>query len=288
MNPEPSILYVVATPIGNLADISARALEILEQVDVIAAEDTRHSARLLQHYGIQTPTVALHEHNERKVCDKLLQRIADGESLALISDAGTPLLSDPGYHLVREARQRGLRVVPVPGPCALITALSAAGLPTDCFYFGGFLPSKSTARLKRLQGLKEEVCTLVFYESPHRIEETLQDMLDVFGPSREAVLAREITKTFETIHGDTLEALVSWLGADKNQRKGEMVILVHGQEKQTTSEISPEAERIMAILQKELPLKQAASLAAGITGAKKNQLYQQAVKNKNEAGKDSE
>ena len=270
-------LYVVATPIGNLGDISIRARDILAGVDCIAAEDTRHSSRLLQHYGINTHCVALHEHNERKVTDKLLQQVQDGQNLALISDAGTPLLSDPGYHLVKEARSRGISVVPVPGACALIAALSASGLPTDCFHFDGFLPVKSGARCKQLAALKNYIGTLIFYESPHRIEETIQDMLTVFGAKREVVLARELTKTYETIHGDTLGALSTWLAEDPNQRKGEMVILVHGAEKQDESEITLEAERILGILQRDLPVKQAAALTAEITGIKKNRLYQHAI-----------
>jgi len=274
---EKQILYVVATPIGNLEDISLRARDILAGVDCIAAEDTRHSSRLLQHYGINTHCVALHEHNERKVTDKLLQQIQEGQNLALISDAGTPLLSDPGYHLVKEARSRGIRVVPVPGACALIAALSASGLPTDCFYFEGFLPVKPGARCKQLAAVRNYTGTLIFYESPHRIEETIQDMLTVFGAEREAVLARELTKTYETIHGDRLGALITWLAQDPNQRRGEMVILVHGAEKRDESDITPEAERILAILQRDLPVKQAAALTAEITGIKKNRLYQHAI-----------
>ncbi len=266
-------LYVVATPIGNLGDFSSRAVEVLRRVDLIAVEDTRHSGRLLQHFAIKTPMQALHEHNERKLAASLLQNIEEGRTLALISDAGTPLLSDPGYHLVRLAREKGIRVIPLPGACAAVTALSAAGLPTDHFRFDGFLSAKSGARRQQLEALKQETLTLVFYESPHRIKETLSDMQAILGSQRQAVLARELTKTFETIRSGTLAELSQWVAEDANQRKGEIVLLVQGAPAADPDDLDPEAERVLKILLQELPLKQAATLAAEITGVRKKKLY---------------
>ncbi|MDZ7803196.1 16S rRNA (cytidine(1402)-2'-O)-methyltransferase [Thiohalophilus sp.] len=280
MNSENSALYVVATPIGNLGDMSQRAVEILQQVALIAAEDTRHSARLLRHFAVTTPCVALHEHNEREQSSRLLQRLANGESVALIADAGTPLLSDPGFHLVQQARLQGIRVIPVPGPSAVVAALSVSGLPTDCFKFIGFLPAKSAARRQRLAALVAEPCTLAFYESPHRILESLADMGEVLGRDRDAVLARELTKTFETVQGGSLDELHAFVSRDANQQKGEMVLLVAGAPA-VEAALNPEVERILGVLLEELPVKQAAALAARITGVKKNQLYQQALVMKN-------
>ena len=214
------ILYIVATPIGNLADLSSRAVEVLGSVDRIAAEDTRHSGRLMQYCSIQTPMVALHEHNERKLAPRLVEDMLKGRSIALISDAGTPLISDPGFNLVRLAREAGVQVVPVPGPSALICALSVSGLPTDRFVFEGFLPAKRSARRSRLEQLCGETRSLVFFESSHRIVDCLQDCEAVFGAQRQAVVARELTKQFETIHGDTLEKLAQWVNDDPNQQKG--------------------------------------------------------------------
>lgn len=273
-----SALYVVATPIGNLGDMVPRAVEILQSVNVIAAEDTRHSVRLLDHFHISTPMVAYHDHSDESRVRQLLTRLQNGESVALISDAGTPLVSDPGYRLVREARELGIRVVPIPGPSALITALSASGLPSDRFTFEGFLPAKSGQRINALKILARETRTLIFYEAPHRIEECLLDMAAVFGDQRRAVVARELTKTFETIHGAPLAELQAWVAADSNQRKGEIVVLVRGHEGPAATEtLDPEAERIMRILLAELSTKQAANLAAEITGLKKKTLYQWAV-----------
>ena len=263
---------MVATPIGNLGDMTPRAVEVLQKVDRIAAEDTRHSAGLLRHFGIDTPMLSLHEHNERQKVADLLQRLNTGEHIALISDAGTPLISDPGYVLVREAQLAGIRVIPVPGANALIAALSTSGLPTDRFSFEGFLPAKSGARRKMLETLRQEPRTLAFYESPHRILESLADMSSIFGEARQAVVARELTKTFETIRHDSLGSLLEWIKGDSNQQKGEFVILVHGCE-ETTEGIDPEACRIAGLLAGELPLKQAATLAAKISGEKKNSLY---------------
>lgn len=271
-------LYVVATPIGNLDDISARALTILRSVALIAAEDTRHSARLMQHFGIGTPLAACHEHNERDQGGRFLARLLAGDDVALISDAGTPLISDPGYHLVRQARAAGIAVVPVPGACALIAALSAAGLPSDRFIFEGFLPAKATGRRARLEQLKEEPRTLIFYEAPHRILECLQDMQAVFGGERPALLARELTKTFETLKGMPLAELAAWVAADSNQQRGECVVLVAGwQAPEGEEAVSAEAMRVLNLLLAEMPLKRAAALAAEITGVRKNLLYQVAL-----------
>ena len=221
-------LYVVATPIGNLADMSQRAVDVLAQVDRIAAEDTRRSGRLLQHFSITTPMLALHEHNERDLAPRLVEQLQQGESLAVISDAGTPLISDPGYNLVRLAHEAGVSVVPIPGASALICALSASGLPTDRFVFEGFLPAKAVSRRARLEALRSETRTLIFYESSHRLVECLHDMQVVFGVDRYVVLARELTKQFETLHGDGVRNLLHWVQDDPNQQKGEMVLLVQG------------------------------------------------------------
>jgi len=270
---EKGTLYVVATPIGNLADLSHRAREVLAAVDVIAAEDTRHTRGLLSHFGIERPLVSLHEHNERKVLEDLLARLAAGASVAQVSDAGTPLVSDPGFHLVRAAQEAGIQVVPVPGPSAVLTALCAAGVPTDRFVFEGFLPAKEGARRKRLEALAAEPRTLVFFEAPHRIAETLADMATTLGGAREAALARELTKTFETIRRAPLAELARWVAEDPNQRRGELVIVVHGAPA-TENELDAEALRVLKLLAAELPPRQAAALAAEITGKKKNLLYQ--------------
>jgi len=272
------VLYVVATPIGNLDDISARALRVLREVKLIAAEDTRHSQRLLQHFGIETPLAPCHEHNEREQGGRFITRLLDGDDVALISDAGTPLISDPGFHLVRQARAAGIRVVPVPGPSALIAALSAAGLPSDRFIFEGFLPAKAAARHARLEALREEPRTLIFYEAPHRLLESLEAMKDVFGAERPVVLARELTKTFETLKDLPLGELCAWVAADANQQRGECVLLVGGWQAPEGEEmVTAEALRILDLLLGELPLKRAAALAAEITGARKNLLYQVAL-----------
>jgi 16S rRNA (cytidine1402-2'-O)-methyltransferase len=265
-------LFIVATPIGNLADITERALQILRQVTLIAVEDTRHSARLLQAHGIATPMLAVHEFNERQRTEGLLDRIAAGESIALISDAGTPLISDPGYQLVRRAHQRGLAVVAVPGASAAITALSAAGLPSDRFTFEGFLPARQAARLAALRALQREPRTLIFYEAPHRIVECLQDLVECFGAAREATLARELTKTHETLRLATLGSLLEFASADPNQQKGEIVLVVAGYEPEG-HELDEEALRMLGILLEELPLKQAAALLARIKGLPKSLIY---------------
>lgn len=271
-------LYVVATPIGNLDDMSARALKVLADVALIAAEDTRHSIRLLQHFGIDTPLAACHEHNERDEGGRFLGKLLAGEDVALVSDAGTPLISDPGYHLVRQARAAGVSVVPVPGACALIAALSAAGLPSDRFIFEGFLPARQAGRLARLEQVREEPRTLIFYEAPHRILESLQDMETVFGGERPALLARELTKTFETLKGLPLAELRAFVAGDSNQQRGECVVLVGGwSAPEGEQAISSEAQRVLDLLLAELPLKRAAALASEITGVRKNLLYQLAL-----------
>lgn len=272
------ILYMVATPIGNLADMTFRAIETLKQVDVIAAEDTRHSQRLLQHYHIATPLISLHAHNEQQRVSDLIEKLQQGKSVAVISDAGTPLISDPGYTLILEAHRQDIRVVPVPGASALIAALSVAGLPAHSFIFEGFLPVKTSARCQKLQTLQEETRTLIFYEAPHRILAMLLDLKTVFGGDRYVVLARELTKTFESIHGANLNDLIPWLEVDPHRQKGEFVILVHGDPKKPEEALDDETMRILTTLLKELPVKQAVKLAVQITGQPRNLLYDWAVK----------
>jgi len=270
---QPGCLWVVATPIGHRDDFSARAIATLREVAVIAAEDTRHSKPLLLHHNIATPLLALHEHNEREVVDAIVRRLLGGESVALISDAGTPLISDPGFRLVRAARAAGVRCAPVPGACAAIAALSVAGLPSDRFVFEGFLPPKSAARRTRLQELAGEPRTLIFYESSHRVAESLADMRAVFGDDREAVLARELTKMFETVIGEPLAQLAARVASDPDQQRGECVILVAGRDEEADAKLA-EGQRIFAILREELPPAKAAKLAAAISGAPRKALYE--------------
>ncbi len=276
---EVPTLYIVPTPIGNLGDITQRALDVLSSVDVIAAEDTRHTGKLLSHFSIQTKTFALHDHNEQQKAQVLVEKLLAGESIALVSDAGTPLISDPGYHLVTQCRQAGVKVVPLPGACAVITALSASGLPSDRFSFEGFLPAKSKGRKDKFIEIAKVERTCIFYESPHRITESLQDMLSVLGPDREVVLARELTKTYETIQGLPLGELIEWIEEDDNRKRGEMVLLVHGHREEADAELPEEALRTLGILVKELPLKKAAALAAEIYNLKKNALYKWGLEN---------
>jgi 16S rRNA (cytidine1402-2'-O)-methyltransferase len=271
-NPPGGTLYVVATPIGNLGDLSPRALDALRAVAAICAEDTRHTRQLLAHYGIEKPLLALHEHNEGEVAGRLVARLAAGESLALVSDAGTPLVSDPGFRLVRAARGAGIKVSPLPGPCAFIAALSVAGLPSDRFAFEGFLPPKAGARRERLARLAGEVRTLAFYESAHRIEDSLADMATAFGADRRAVLARELTKLFETVLDGTLGELRERVAADPNQRKGEFVVLVQGVGEDVDARIA-EGRRLYAKLGEHLPPSTAARLAAELSGAPRKALY---------------
>jgi 16S rRNA (cytidine1402-2'-O)-methyltransferase len=269
----PGCLWVVATPIGHRDDLSARAIETLRAVAVIAAEDTRHSRPLLLHHNVATPLIALHEHNERDAVDAIVRRLQAGDAVALISDAGTPLISDPGFRLVRAARAAGIRCIPVPGACAAIAALSVAGLPSDRFVFEGFLPPKAAARRSRLQDLASDPRTLIFYESSHRVAESLVDMRDVFGAEREAVLARELTKLFETVLGEPLAELAARVAGDPNQQRGECVILVAGRGEEADAKLA-EGRRVFAILRDEMPPAKAAKLASAISGAPRKALYE--------------
>ena len=265
-------LFVVATPIGNLGDFSARGREVLASVAAICAEDTRRSGQLLAHFGIATPLLALHEHNEDAIARKIVARLLAGDSLALVSDAGTPLVSDPGFRLVRAAREAGVQVSPVPGASALVAALSVAGLPSDRFVFEGFLPAKGGARRERLQALASEPRTLIFYESAHRIEETLDDAAAAFGVERRAVIARELTKLFETVLDGALADLAQRVRADPNQRKGEFVLLVQGAGEDADAKVA-EGLRLYAKLKQHLPPSTAAKLAAELSGAPRKALY---------------
>lgn len=270
-------LYIVATPIGNLSDMSQRAIETLQSVDVIAAEDTRHSGILLQHFSIKTPSVSLHDHNESQRSELLLARLQQGESVALISDAGTPLISDPGYKLVSLVREHGIPVVPVPGSCAVIAALSASGLPSDRFTFEGFLPPKQGARLQTLEALVDENRTMIFYDAPRRLQGTLTDMVTIFGGQRQACIARELTKLHETINTKSLEELLAWVSDDSNQQKGEAVLLVEGVKKQKDSS-ETEINRVLSLLLKELPVKKAAAITSSLLEVSKNTAYDMALK----------
>ena len=269
-------LFVVATPIGHLDDMSYRAIDVLKSVSLIAAEDTRTSAQLMKHFNISTPLTACHEHNESNKIDILIQKLLNGEDMALISDAGTPLISDPGFKLVRAAQANGIRVIPVPGACAAIAALSAVGLPSDRFSFQGFLASKQSQRLQQLEKLKDETQTLIFYEAPHRILDSVKDMATVFGTDRPVGFAREITKTFETIKKMTLGELVEFIAADHHQQKGEIVLVVGG----ASEEKDMEQEKLDQLLQRllqDLSVKAASQLAADLTGIKKKIAYQRAL-----------
>ncbi len=274
---KPGIVYIVATPIGHLGDITFRAVEILKSVDKIAAEDPRRSLRLLKHLAIEKPLSALHEHNERDKALKLLAEVQNGMNLALISDAGTPLISDPGYHLVRLAHEKKIRVVPIPGACSLIAALSVSGLATDRFVFEGFLSTKTVARHKQLEKFIRETRTLIFFEAPHRILETLQDMRLIFGDIREAVIARELTKTFETVQCGTFLQLLAWTQSDVSQQRGEFVILVAGVKETLNDQLTPEARHLLEVLLTELSVKQASNLAAKVTAINKRLLYEYAI-----------
>jgi 16S rRNA (cytidine1402-2'-O)-methyltransferase len=269
-------LYVVATPIGNVTDITLRALHLLALADVVACEDTRKTGALLGRFGMNKQMLAAHQHNEREVADKLVARLQAGERVALVSDAGTPAVSDPGARIVDAVRAAGLRVVPLPGPSAAVAALSAAGLVNDRFYFVGFLPTKAKQRETELAELARVPATLVFYEAPHRIDECVQALAHAFEPTRQVVFARELTKLFEEIHRCPLGEAMAWVKADANRERGEFVVLVEGAT-QATDATDAEAERILQILLSECSVKQAASLAAQITGLKKNALYDRAL-----------
>jgi 16S rRNA (cytidine1402-2'-O)-methyltransferase len=268
---------VLATPIGNVCDITLRALHVLTIADAVACEDTRNTSHLLNRYGISQTLIAAHEHNEREAADKIISRLQQGERIALVSDAGTPAVSDPGARIVDAVRAAGLTVVPLPGASAVVTALSASGLVNDGFRFIGFLPSKSRQRELALQKLVHEPATLVFYEAPHRITETVDALLQAFGPGRQIVLARELTKLFETIHRCPLADAPGWLAADSNRQRGEFAILIEGMPLSEDVAAAADGERVLQILLAELPVKQAATLAAQITGQKKNALYERAL-----------
>lgn len=276
------ILYVVATPIGNLGDITLRALEVLKSVDAIAAEDTRHTAGLLSHFGISSKLIAVHEHNEHQSAEKLLLQLNAGQNIALVTDAGTPGISDPGAVVVDIVQQAGIKVVPVPGVSAVVAALSASGITQNGFVFHGFLPASGAARRKALDTLKAHSVTLVFYEAPHRIVESIVDMAAVLGAERRITIARELTKTFETIHRCSLDEAQAWLESDTNQQRGEFVLLVEAAPVKAQDEVAEETVRVLKLLLAELPLKQAVKLATDITVEKKNVLYELALKLKAE------
>ncbi|QUM79046.1 16S rRNA (cytidine(1402)-2'-O)-methyltransferase [Moritella sp. 5] len=277
---EQATLFIVPTPIGNLSDITERGLEILRSVDLIAAEDTRHTGKLLSHYQIKTKTFALHDHNEQQKAEYLVSKLQSGISIALVSDAGTPLISDPGYHLVNTCRAHGVKVVPLPGPCAAVTAMSGSGLPSDRFSFEGFLPSKEKARNDKITELKEETRTMIFYESPRRLQYTLDALTAIMGPEREVCVAREITKAFESITTMPVGELAAWVEEDSNRSRGEIVLLVAGY-KPTGLEIPAKVLNTLKLLNEELPLKKAAALTAEIHGCKKNALYKWGLENFN-------
>lgn len=268
-------LYLVATPIGNLADMVPRALTVLQSVDAIAVEDSRHSGKLLQHFNISKPLIPYHDHNERDAAERILHLLQQGKRVALISDAGTPAIADPGYRLVRLAHQNGVRVESVPGACAAITALAGSGLPSDRFLFCGFLPAKQQARCTALQALTQESVTLIFYEAPHRLADTVQDLVDTFGGEREICLARELSKQYETLWLTTLAELAQALTEKRVEERGEIVLIVAGNTQKNNDQ--GEDDRILKILLAELPVKQAAALTAQITGASKRELYQRAL-----------
>lgn len=267
------VLYIVATPIGNLGDLSRRAGEILAAVDLILAEDTRHSRKLLKGMNIKTPVRAFHKDNETKATAQAIARLAAGAEVALVADAGTPLISDPGFKLVRQAHEKGIRVSPIPGPAALIAALSASGIAPDRFLFEGFAPEKPVARRKRLQALAGESRTLIFYEAPHRITAFLDDAIAVFSGAREASIARELTKKFETIRRGELADLKAWIEQEPDQRRGEFVVVIAGNKKKGASNL----EAMLTVLLKSLPLKQSAQLAAELSGGNKNEIYKLAL-----------
>ena len=271
------ILYVVATPIGNLGDMTLRAIETLKTVDAIAAEDTRHSSGLLSHFGISKKLIAVHEHNEQQSAEKLVLALKNGDNIALITDAGTPAVSDPGAIVVKVLREAGIKVVPIPGASAVVTALSASGIVQNGFYFHGFLPASGAARRKMLEQLKAQTVTLVLYEAPHRIVECVEDLAKVLGENRKITFCRELTKTFETIYTCDLNEASAWLQADTNQQRGEFVLLIEAAPVVEAEEISIEAQRVLKCLLAELPLKQAVALATEITNLKKNDLYEFAL-----------
>ena len=271
-------LYIIATPIGNLSDITLRAIETLKNVDLVLAEDTRHSKKLFDHYEIKSPLTAFHEHNENEKASGIISEINSGKSIALISDAGTPLISDPGYQLVSEAKKIGINVIPIPGPNAAIAALSSSGIASSSFSFFGFLPAKQASRLKLLKTKRSLDETIIFYESPKRILATIKDMMDVFGETRRVCLAKELTKSFETILNDNLIALIDYLESDPSHQKGEFVLIVSPDDKIDFDEAKSELEKILPILCDEMGASKASKLASKITGLDKKYCYQKAIK----------
>lgn len=270
-----AVLYLVATPIGNLSDMVPRAVSVLQSVDAIAVEDSRHSGKLLQHFNISKPLIPYHDHNERDAAERILQLLQQNKRVALISDAGTPAIADPGYRLVRLAHQHGVRVESVPGPCAAITALAGSGLPSDRFLFNGFLPAKTQARKTALDALAHESATMIFYEAPHRLADTVRDMHEIFGGEREVCLARELSKTYETLWLTTLAELDKGIAEKRVEERGEIVLVVAGNPAAAVD--NQEADRILQVLLVELPVKQASALASQITGVSKRELYQRAL-----------
>lgn len=266
-------LYIVPTPIGNLSDLSTRALNVLNEVDLIAAEDTRHTSRLLSHYSIGTSTISMHDHNEATRSNQLTTKLLEGTNIALVSDAGTPLISDPGFIFVRDCREKGIPVIALPGPCALTTALSASGLPTDKFTFHGFLPVKQQAKADALKALTNSGCTTVFYEAPRRIRDTISACNESLQEDHEIVLAKEISKTFETYKQGKAADILAWLEADPVHQKGEFVLMIYCPNNLRSDGASQEALSLLALLAKELPLKKAAAITAAHYGLKKNALY---------------
>jgi len=267
------ILYVVATPIGNLEDFTVRAKKTLQQVDLIAAEDTRHSQKLLDAYLISKPMISLHNYNEEQRIESLIEKLESGKNIALISDAGTPLISDPGYRLVKKVSECGIAVVPIPGPSALICALSVAGLATDRFVYEGFLPAKEAARKARLEVLMEETRTLIFYESPHRIHQCLETLQEVMSATRQIVIAKELTKRFETVYRASIKEAIAWLKADDDRSRGEFVLILAGAEEKESDDDKQEAKRVLTVLLKQVRLKQAVKIATELCELGKNEIY---------------
>lgn len=282
MTANSGTLFIVPTPIGNLSDISTRALDVLKQVDMIAAEDTRHTSRLLSHYSIETSTISMHDHNESARSNQLTAKLLEGKNIALVSDAGTPLISDPGFIFVRDCREKGIPVIALPGPCALTTALSASGLPTDKFTFHGFLPVKQQAKAEAIKALTNSGCTTVFYEAPRRVRDTVSACNDNLQADHEIVLAKEISKTFETYIQGNAADILAWLDADPVHQKGEFVLMIYCPNNLNSDSAPQEALSLLALLLKELPLKKASAITAAHYGLKKNALYEIGLSMKND------
>lgn len=276
-NPMIGKLYLVSIPLGNMGDMTSRALDTLGSVDFVAVEDKRRSSILFRNFGIHTPMISYHDFSEEKQIKKIIDLLLSGKSVALICDAGTPLISDPGFKLVKLAKSKEIKVSPIPGPCALIAAISASGLPSDRFIFEGFLPSKSAARIEKIKRISKDSRTIIFYEAPHRIVGSLRDMLEIIGPTREIVMARELTKTYETFFSGSIESTLQFVEQDLNQQKGEMVLVLAGADPEEKKDDTQDIQRVLSVLLEELPLKQAVSLGAKITGGQKNILYKSAL-----------